>query len=335
MPQVYDTCFLFGAGPFFGLPVPPQPGILSWPPTGVPPLPGRRAAPRSPVGRLGLPGNAPQALPVQTFPAEKDDTDTMLAVKYALAQGCTTVHLYGRTGGRLDHTLANLQTLGYLAQTGAAGYLYDEIYVFTALADGHLTLPAREAGIFSLFCLGEAARGSPFGGQYPLDRATLSPFFPLGVSNHFLGNPVEIQVEHRLPARRLGASHREPSPAAARIPPENNRLTEMKRPAPPQQGCRPAWFSFDLHEFCREVDRQDEQPSRHCPNAIVAHGTHNQRKQEQNQGNDCCKVVRQVGASDCKGRVQLRFLSFHTPPAFFSFQANTAPAAAITTVRMR
>ena len=65
------------------------------------------------------------------------------------------------------------------------------------LADGHLTLPAREAGIFSLFCLGEAAKGVTIrGGQYPLDRATLSPFFPLGVSNHFLGNPVEIQVEH-------------------------------------------------------------------------------------------------------------------------------------------
>ena len=121
----------------------------------------------------------------------------MLAVKYALAQGCTTVHLYGCTGGRLDHTLANLQTLGYLAQAGAAGYLYDETYVFTALADGHLTLPAREAGIFSLFCLGEAAKGVTIrGGQYPLDRGTLSPFFPLGVSNHFLGNPVEIQVEH-------------------------------------------------------------------------------------------------------------------------------------------
>ena len=98
---------------------------------------------------------------------------------------------------RADHTLANLQTLGYLAQAGAAGYLYDETYVFTALADGHLTLPAREAGIFSLFCLGEAAKGVTIrGGQYPLDRATLSPFFPLGVSNHFLGNPVEIQVEH-------------------------------------------------------------------------------------------------------------------------------------------
>ena len=198
MPQVYDTCFLFGAGPFFGLPVPPQPGDLILAADG-----GYRHCqtaglrPDLLLGDLDSLETPPQALPVQTFPAEKDDTDTMLAVKYALAQGCTTVHLYGCTGGRLDHTLANLQTLGYLAQAGAAGYLYDETYVFTALADGHLTLPAREAGIFSLFCLGEAAKGVTIrGGQYPLDRATLSPFFPLGVSNHFLGNPVEIQVEH-------------------------------------------------------------------------------------------------------------------------------------------
>ena len=176
MPQVYDTCFLFGAGPFFGLPVPPQPGDLILAADG-----GYRhcqAAGLRPdllLGDLDSLETPPQALPVQTFPAEKDDTDTMLAAKYALAQGCTTVHLYGCTGGRLDHTLANLQNLGYLAQAGAAGYLYDETYVFTALADGHLTLPAREAGIFSLFCLGEEARGVTIrGGQYPLDRGTLS-----------------------------------------------------------------------------------------------------------------------------------------------------------------
>ena len=182
MPQVYDTCFLFGAGPFFGLPVPPQPGDLILAADG-----GYRhcqAAGLRPdllLGDLDSLETPPQALPVQTFPAEKDDTDTMLAVKYALAQGCTTVHLYGCTGGRLDHTLANLQTLGYLAQTGAAGYLYDEIYVFTALADGHLTLPAREAGIFSLFCLGEAAKGVTIrGGSTRWTGQPSPPFSPWG-----------------------------------------------------------------------------------------------------------------------------------------------------------
>ena len=127
---------------------------------------------------------------------EKDDTDTMLAIRYGLEQGYQTFHLYGGTGGRMDHTLANLQALGFLARHGARGYLYEEHMVFTALCNGSLTLPARAEGIFSLFCLGAEAQGvSIQGGQYPLDHGVLSPFFPLGVSNHFQGRPVHIAVE--------------------------------------------------------------------------------------------------------------------------------------------
>jgi len=130
------------------------------------------------------------------YPIEKDDTDTMLAIRYGLEQGYQTFHLYGGTGGRMDHTLANLQALGFLARHGARGYLYEEHMVFTALCNGSLTLPARAEGIFSLFCLGAEAQGvSIQGGQYPLDHGALSPFFPLGVSNHFQGQPVHIAVE--------------------------------------------------------------------------------------------------------------------------------------------
>lgn len=69
MPQVYDTCFLFGAGPFFGLPVPPQPGDLILAADG-----GYRhcqAAGLRPdllLGDLDSLETPPQALPVQTFP---------------------------------------------------------------------------------------------------------------------------------------------------------------------------------------------------------------------------------------------------------------------------
>ena len=139
---------------------------------------------------------APKGPDVLRLPAEKDDTDTMLAIKYGLKEGYRTFHLYGGTGGRPDHTLANLQALGFLAQAGATGYLYGKSYLFTALRNGSLTLPARKEGIFSLFCLGQEAQGvSIHGAQYPLDRVPVSPFFPIGVSNHFQGNPVTIQVE--------------------------------------------------------------------------------------------------------------------------------------------
>ena len=105
MPQVYDTCFLFGAGPFFGLPVPPQPGDLILAADGgyrhcqaaglrpdlllgdldsletPPPAHPRRGRtghdrgdPEHMVRRAAV---LPQALPGQTFPAEKDDTDTI------------------------------------------------------------------------------------------------------------------------------------------------------------------------------------------------------------------------------------------------------------------
>lgn len=95
----------------------------------------------------------------------------------------------------MDHTLANLQALGFLASQGAQGYLYDEHYVFTAIADSSIILPSRKEGIFSVFCLGPDASGVTIkGGQYPLENGTLSAFYPLGVSNHFQGNAVEISV---------------------------------------------------------------------------------------------------------------------------------------------
>lgn len=191
------ACFIFGAGPFFGLPVAPEPEDFILAADG-----GYRHClsvglrPHLLLGDFDSLEDLPGDIPVQTFPVEKDDTDTMLALKYGLEKGYRVFHLYGATGGRMDHTLANLQALGFLAQAGATGYLYDESYTFTALRNGMLSLPARKEGIFSLFCLGPEAHGvSIRGAQYPLDKMPLSPFFPLGVSNHFQGNPVEIQVE--------------------------------------------------------------------------------------------------------------------------------------------
>ena len=158
--------------------------------------PARRPRPGGRGDFDSLESERPNDPPTHTFPVEKDDTDTMLAIRYGLEQGYQTFHLYGGTGGRMDHTLANLQALGFLARHGARGYLYEEHMVFTALCNGSLTLPARAEGIFSLFCLGAEAKGvSIQGGQYPLDHGALSPFFPLGVSNHFQGRPVHIAAE--------------------------------------------------------------------------------------------------------------------------------------------
>lgn len=133
----------------------------------------------------------------RVFPVEKDDTDAMLAVRYGLAQGCGFFLFYGAMDGpRLDHTIANFQTLGFLSQHGASGVLVGRDYLATVISAQTITFPETAEGIVSLFCLGADASGVTLQGlQYPLHNAVLSASFPLGVSNHFTGVPARITVD--------------------------------------------------------------------------------------------------------------------------------------------
>jgi len=131
------------------------------------------------------------------FPVEKDDTDAMLAVKMGLQAGCDRFLLYGSLDGpRLDHTVANFQTLQYLADRGAQGYLVGKDHIVTAVKNGEIAFPATAKGIVSAFCMGADATGVTIEGlQYPLTDGTLTAGFPLGVSNHFVGQAAKISVE--------------------------------------------------------------------------------------------------------------------------------------------
>ena len=131
------------------------------------------------------------------FPVEKDDTDAMLAVRRGLELGYREFLLYGALDGpRLDHTLANLQVLAFLAQRGAVGYLVGNTHIVTLVQKGSLSFSADAEGVVSVFSLGEKAEGVTLTGlQYSLENGTICPDFPLGVSNHFVGKEARIQVE--------------------------------------------------------------------------------------------------------------------------------------------
>ena len=133
----------------------------------------------------------------QVFPVEKDDTDSMLAVRKGLELGYKEFILYGALDGpRLDHTIANLQTLLFLESQGAKGTLVGLRYLITTVKNGVLKLPLAESGIVSVFCLGEKARGVTIRGlKYGLENGQLDSSFPLGVSNHFVGKPARISVQ--------------------------------------------------------------------------------------------------------------------------------------------
>ena len=131
------------------------------------------------------------------FPVEKDDTDAMLAVRQGLQMGYRDFILYGGLDGqRLDHTVANFQTLQFLADHGAEGYLVGKDYIVTVLKNSALAFSPKATGILSLFCLGSDARGVTLTGlKYPLKDGCLTSGFPLGVSNHFTGERATVTVK--------------------------------------------------------------------------------------------------------------------------------------------
>lgn len=132
----------------------------------------------------------------EVFPVEKDDTDAMLAARKGLELGFREFLFYGSLDGpRLDHTIANFQTLQFLADHGATGYLVGRDYMITVAKEETLRFPAEAQGIVSAFCLGPDAVGVSIRNlKYPLEDGTLRSGFPLGVSNHFIGKSAEISV---------------------------------------------------------------------------------------------------------------------------------------------
>ena len=191
-------CFIYAAGSFYGLRERPRPGDLQIAAdAGLLLCQKQGLHPDLIMGdfdSITLEGTPEGCIRV---PVEKDDTDTMLAVKTGLSRGCREFYIYGGTGGRrLDHTLANLQTLLFLRRRGARGWLYDNDFVWTVIENESLRVEKTvEWGLFSAFCLGDRAEGIDEAGfQYPLSDAVLTPEFPLGVSNHILEPTAAITV---------------------------------------------------------------------------------------------------------------------------------------------
>ena len=131
------------------------------------------------------------------FPVEKDDTDAMLAVRHGLSLEYRNFILYGSLDGpRLDHTVANFQTLQFLADRGALGILVGRNSMAAVIKNGTLSFPEEATGTISVFCHGAEAKGVTLKGlYYPLNKGTLTCGFPLGASNHFTGVPTSITVE--------------------------------------------------------------------------------------------------------------------------------------------
>ena len=137
----------------------------------------------------------PQGVPCRTAPAEKNETDMALALWEGYARGYRRFEMVGAGGGRLDHTVANLQLLARAARCGAFVRMRDNGFSVTAIAEsGELRL--RGTGTVSVFaCCGEARGVSIRGMKYAMENGVLRGDTPLGVSNALEGGEGLITME--------------------------------------------------------------------------------------------------------------------------------------------
>ena len=127
-------------------------------------------------------------------PAEKDKTDTELALDFAAAAGVRTVEFLGALGGRLDHELANVALLLRAKAAGVTMRIRDGGTI-ACLATRRTALPARVGDVVSLLPLSRRVTGvSTSGLRYPLRGATLSEGSTLGVSNVVTGSHPVVRV---------------------------------------------------------------------------------------------------------------------------------------------
>lgn len=126
-------------------------------------------------------------------PSEKDETDTMLAVTYAIEKGCKKITVIGGTGGRIDHTLSNLFLLESLEKQGIDAVLTDGNNRVRVVSDRTINIERSDRKYFGVLALDEATV-TLSGCKYPLTNAKLTRTLPFAVSNEITSDFATVSV---------------------------------------------------------------------------------------------------------------------------------------------
>ena len=138
----------------------------------------------------------PPKFRVLRVPSEKDDTDTMLAVKEAFRRGFTDISIACAFGGRLDHAFANIQGGAYIAARSGTARLYGKNEQGIIFSNSEVVLPRADGWSLSVFSLSDRSTGVCIrGSKYDCENAVFTGTFPLGASNFWTGDAVTVSVE--------------------------------------------------------------------------------------------------------------------------------------------
>ncbi|MBR6708765.1 MAG: thiamine diphosphokinase [Clostridia bacterium] len=133
---------------------------------------------------------------VLRVPAEKDETDTQLAVREAVMRGADELVIIGGMSGRVDHTLSNLAILEAMCERRIPTCLLDGRNRARCIKNDSLLLANVGFRYLSLIAVDEVCRGvSVEGCRYPLKNATLHRRNQYAVSNEMTGVAALVSVK--------------------------------------------------------------------------------------------------------------------------------------------
>lgn len=128
------------------------------------------------------------------LPTEKDDTDSLYALRFAFSKGAKSIVLYGGIGTRLDHSYANVCLLQQALVRDIPMVVTDgctEVY----LTDSYLALEKPIGTTVSVYSFSDVCQGVTLTGlKYPLENAVLDKYNIIGTSNEFIREKAEFSV---------------------------------------------------------------------------------------------------------------------------------------------
>jgi len=191
-------CYVVGAGENYGIDfVPNAKDIVIAADAGIKYLEECRIDADLIIGDFDTLKFVPKHPNVITLNVEKNDTDMFAAICEGIKLGYETFYVYCGTGGRIDHTIANLQILAYLSEHKKQGFLLDRDNIITTISNSKISFKEILSGYISVFSYSERAEGVCLKGlKYELEDAVLVNTFPLGVSNEFIGKKSSIYVKY-------------------------------------------------------------------------------------------------------------------------------------------
>ena len=190
-------CYIVGAGEFYGSFKKEKGDLVIAADGGYDTLVKIGVSPDLMIGDMDSVSAPPSGVEILRFPVRKDETDSFLAYREGVRRGYTDFALYGCVGGRDDHTFANYSLLIYAKNRGHNVKIVGERCEIFAIKNENISICGEIGAHFSAFAFGGDAHGVTIRGlEYEAESITLTPEFPLAVSNRFSDTDGYVEVKN-------------------------------------------------------------------------------------------------------------------------------------------